>query len=61
MKHIFKDAEEKLKTLSYMVEQSTEGMVLADLKGNVIFSNMAWCKMHGYENPEDYSGKSLEI
>jgi len=61
MKHIFKDAEEKLKILAYMVEQSTEGMALADLKGNVIFSNMAWCKMHGYENPEDYSGKSLEI
>jgi len=57
----FKEPEEKLKILSYMVEQSTEGMALADLKGNIIFSNMAWSKMHGYENPEDYSGRNLEI
>ncbi|MBC2704896.1 PAS domain-containing sensor histidine kinase [Desulfobacula sp.] len=57
----FKATEEKLKILSYMVEQSTEGMALADLKGNIIFSNMAWCKMHGYESPKDCSGKSLEI
>ena len=56
-----KRAEEELKSLSYMVEQSTEGMALADLNGNIMFSNKAWCKMHKYESPKDYLGKNLAI
>lgn len=56
-----KKAEGELRTLSLMVEQSTEGMALADLNGTLLFSNMAWCKMHGYENPKDYLGESLSI
>ena len=56
-----KAKEDELKSLSYMVEQSTEGMGLADLTGKMIFSNMAWCIMHGYMNPKDYLGKNLAI
>lgn len=56
-----KKAEGELRTLSLMVEQSTEGMAFADLNGTLLFSNMAWCKMHGYENPKDYLGESLSI
>ncbi len=56
-----KRAEEELKSLSCIVEQSTEGMALADLNGNIVFSNIAWCEMHGYDSPKDYLGKNLAI
>ncbi len=56
-----KQEEKQLKSLSCMVEQLTEGIALADLKGNIMFSNTAWSEMHGYENSNDYLGKNLTI
>ena len=56
-----KRAEGQLKSLSSIVEQSTEGMALADLNDNLIFVNKAWCKMHGYESSESLLGKNLGI
>jgi PAS domain S-box-containing protein len=56
-----KQAEEKITMLSSVVEQSTEGMAIADLEGNLIFINKAWCEMHGYKSPEELLGKSLAI
>ncbi|MCK5630603.1 MAG: PAS domain S-box protein [Nanoarchaeota archaeon] len=53
--------EEKLKLLSSMVEQSTEGMATTDLDGNITFLNNAWCKMHGYSNSKGLLGKNLSI
>ena len=54
-----KRAEDELKSLSSVVEQSTEGMAIADLNGNLIFVNKAWCKMHGYKSYESLVGKYL--
>jgi PAS domain S-box-containing protein len=55
-----KRAEEQLKLLSSAVEQSTEGMALSDLQGNVIFINEAFARMHGY-TAEEVVGKNLSI
>jgi len=56
-----KQAEEKIKMLSSVVEQSTEGMAIADLDGKLTFVNEAWCKMHGYKSPKELIGKRLAI
>jgi len=56
-----KKVEEKLKWLSTIVEQSTEGMALSDLNGKLLFVNNAWCKMHGYKNLKEIIGKNLSI
>lgn len=53
--------EEKLKLLSTMVEQSTEGMATSDLDGTLTFLNNAWSKMHGYNSPKKLLGKNLAI
>ncbi len=54
-------AEEKIKSLSSIVEQSTEGMALVDLNGNLIFANKAWCEMHGYKSSKSILGKNLSV
>jgi len=56
-----KRAEEEIKMLSSVVEQSTEGMAIAGLAGKLIFINEAWCKMHGYKSSKELLGKSLAI
>lgn len=56
-----KQAEEKFKLLSLSVEQSTEGMAHADLNGNLIYINKAWCEMHGYKSSKNLLGKNLKI
>jgi len=55
-----KQVEEKLKLLSSTVEQSTEGMAISDLEGNLLFVNYAFSSMHGY-NQEELIGKHLSI
>lgn len=54
-------AEEEIKMLSSVVEQSTEGMAITDLDDNLIFINEAWCKMHGYTSCKELLGKNLAI
>jgi PAS domain S-box-containing protein len=56
-----KQAEEEIKMLSTVVEQSTEGIAIANLGGNLTFINEAWCKMHGYESSKELLGKNLAI
>ncbi|MFH1026112.1 MAG: PAS domain S-box protein [Nitrospirota bacterium] len=56
-----KRSEEKITMLSSMVEQSTEGMAIADLNGDLIFLNDAWCKMHEYESAKELLGRNLAI
>jgi len=56
-----KQSEERLCLLSSVVEQSTEGMAVADLNGNLTFVNDAWRKMHGYQNSDKLLGKNLSI
>jgi len=56
-----KQMEEEIKRLSSVVKQSTEGIAIANLDGNLTFVNDAWCKMHGYKSPKELLGKSLAI
>jgi PAS domain S-box-containing protein len=56
-----KQAEENIRFLSSVVEQSSEGMAVADLEGILLFINQAWARMHGYESTDKLIGKHLSI
>lgn len=53
--------EEKIKFLSSVVEQSAEGMAIADLDGKLLFVNDAWVNMHNYKSAEELLGQNLTI
>ncbi len=53
-----KAAEQELARLGLMVEQSTEGMSISDMQGNILFVNKAFAAMHGYA-VEEMVGRSL--
>jgi len=55
-----KRAEGRLRLLSSAVEQSSEGMAVSDLAGNLLFVNNAFAAMHGYA-PEELVGKRLSV
>ncbi|HHA19324.1 MAG TPA: PAS domain S-box protein, partial [Methylophaga sp.] len=55
-----KKAEERLQLLSSIAKQTSEGMALMDLDGNLQFVNSAFAEMHGY-SPEELLGKNLSI
>jgi len=46
--------------LAMVIEQSTEGVALTDLKGNIQYINTAFAMAHGYK-PEKCIGKHLSI
>ena len=52
--------EAQLRLLSSAAEQSTEGIAVADLDGNLLFVNRAFAHMHGYER-EELHDKHLSI
>ncbi len=52
--------EEKLRRLSSVVEQSSEGLALTDLDGFVLFINSAFASIHGY-TPKELLGKHLSV
>jgi PAS domain S-box-containing protein len=56
-----KRSEEHIRFLSSAVEQSSEGMAIADTEGNLIYVNQAWVEMHGYESSEELVGRNLSI
>ena len=47
-----KRAEEKLRLLSSAVEQSTEGLAITDLEGNITYANKTIAQLHGYASDE---------
>lgn len=47
-----KQAEDQLNMLGRAVEQSIDGIAVADLAGYIIFANRAWAAMHGYAREE---------
>jgi PAS domain S-box-containing protein len=53
-----KQIEEKLHRLSLATEQSSEGMAIADLAGNMLYINNAFAALHGYTHAE-VIGKNL--
>lgn len=55
-----KRAEERLRLLTSVVEQASEGVAVVDLEGNLLFLNDAFAIMHGY-TPDELIGKHLSI
>jgi PAS domain S-box-containing protein len=53
-------AEERMRFLSSAVEQSSEGIAISDLSGNLLYLNEAFAKMHAY-GPKELIGKNLAI
>jgi two-component system, sporulation sensor kinase A len=55
-----KKAQEHAKLLASLVEQSSEGVALLDLEGEVLYLNKAFAAMHGYD-PAELVGKDISI
>jgi PAS domain S-box-containing protein len=53
-------AEARLWLLSSVVQQTSEGLAVVNLGGNLIFANDAFARMHGYA-PEELIGKHISI
>lgn len=51
-----KKTEENIRLLSFAVESATDGAVVIDLNGNILFVNRSYARMHGYE-PYEMMGK----
>jgi PAS domain S-box-containing protein len=47
--------------LSFAVDQSFDGIGIVDLDYKIIYLNLAWAKMHGYDSAEELIGKSIDI
>jgi len=56
-----KQAEEKIRFLSSVVEQSADGMAISNLEGNLLFVNDSWVSMHGYKSQDELIDKNLNI
>jgi len=55
-----KQREEQLRFQSSIAEQSTEGIAIVDLDGNLLFVNRAFAAMHGFK-PKELQGKHLSV
>jgi two-component system cell cycle sensor histidine kinase/response regulator CckA len=53
-----KRAQERISLLSSAIEQSSEGIAISDLKGNLLFVNNAFARIHGYSIGE-LQGKNI--
>jgi len=56
-----KKAEEQIRFLSSVFEQSADGMAIVNMEGNLLFVNDAWVSMHGYEKAEELLGQNLSV
>lgn len=48
-----------LENFKNFAEASGQGLAMADIDGNLIYSNRAFSRLTGFENPSSQSGKSL--
>ena len=55
-----REVEAQLHRLSLATQQTSDGVALADLEGNMQFVNPAWAHMHGYE-PAELIGQHFSI
>jgi len=56
-----KAVNRQLRELAMIVEQTAEGVAVANLEGKLRFVNTAWAKMHGYGSRDELIGKNLSI
>lgn len=55
-----KHSNAQVRLLSSAIEQSTEGIAVTDITGQVLFANNALSAMHGY-TPEELHGKNISV
>lgn len=55
-----KKSDEQIRLLSSLVKQSTEGIAMSDMEGNLLFVNNAFAAIHGY-TPNELIGKKISI
>ena len=55
-----KQTEEQQKLLSSIIRQSSEGVALVDMDGDIQYINDAFARMHGYQ-AEELVGKNLSV
>jgi PAS domain S-box-containing protein len=55
-----RQAQTRLRLLSFAVEQSSEGIAVSDLEGRLLFVNQAFADQHDYA-PEELIGEHLSI
>jgi PAS domain S-box-containing protein len=53
-------AEKRLKLMSSAVEQTSEGISVVDIEGNILFMNRAGAALYGY-TPEELIGKNVSL
>ena len=51
-----KEAEKEVLLLSNVAQQASDGIIVSDLEGKILFANKAWLKGHGFSSDE---GKTL--
>jgi len=56
-----REGEKQRKELATIVEQSYEGIAVADLEGNIQFANSEWATLHGYESGDELVGKHISV
>lgn len=54
-------SEKTVRMLQSAIEQLSEGLVVLNQEGVIIFANNAIAKMHGYEKPAEIIGKLISI
>ncbi len=55
-----KKVEDELRKYKTIMDISNYGAAIADVEGNVIYSNRTWANMHGYTT-EEFTGKHFSI
>jgi len=55
------EMEKEIRLLYASIEQSSEGVCIADLEGNLRYVNIVWAEMHGYETAKELVGRNLSI
>ena len=53
--------EQTIRNLMVVAEHSSEAIALADYNGNLRFLNMAWARIHGYEDRMILVGKPISM
>jgi PAS domain S-box-containing protein len=57
----FRNIEQKLRHLTFMAEEVSDGIIVVDVKGTIRFVNKAIAQMHGYSSAKSLVGKPIGV
>jgi len=58
---VHKQVGQALRHLTAIAEQASEGIIIVDLNGALLFANTAWATMHGYNSRDELIGKQISL